>query len=262
MSAKPRSSAGATELGGGFILVEREDGERAILAPHVQSAGVLGMMSARPVNARSESEVSNWLQRWSILSDGPFARVNQVHGTAVLKVPPLAADAEADGMWSDSADLILSVKAADCAPVWLVDTASQRFALLHAGWRGAVAGIAQSAVDALCRHGSDPAELVVAIGPHLQSCCFEVGPEVAEQFSKWPGGLLPASHLVAQRRRGDSLALDLTAVMSAQLLEVGVRDEEIFAATACTRCNAEVFHSYRRNGAGGPLMAAIAARKQ
>ncbi len=261
MSAQPRNMTGATELGGGFILVERQDGERAVLAPHVQSAGVLGMMSPKSVNARSESDVKTWLKRWNLFSDRPHAQVNQVHGAAVVKVPPLAADAEADGMWCDLPDLVLSVKAADCAPVWLVDTASQRFALLHAGWRGAAAGIVQSAVDVLRRHGSDPARLVVAIGPHLQSCCFEVGPEVAEKFSKWASAIMPGGRLVAQRQRSDSFALDLTAVMSEQLREIGVRDEEIFAATACTRCNAEIFHSYRRNGAGGPLMAAIAARK-
>lgn len=261
MSAQPRNMAGAIELGGGFILVERQDGECAVLAPHIQSAGVLGMMSPKSVNARNEAEVSNWLQRWNILSRGPYARVHQVHGIAVLRVPPLAADAEADGMWSDSADLVLGIKAADCAPVWLVDTASQRFALLHAGWRGVAAGIVQSAVDALRRDGSDPAQLVVAIGPHLQSCCFEVGPEVADNFSKWPNGVLPASRLVAQRQRSDSFALDLAAVLGEQLCAVGVREEEIFSATACTRCSAAIFHSYRRNGAGGPLMAAIAARK-
>jgi len=261
MSAQPRNMAGATELGGGFILVERQDGECAVLAPHVQSAGVLGMMSPKSVNARSESEVSNWLHRWNILSDGPYARVHQVHGTAVLRVPPLDADAQADGMWSDAPDQVLGIKAADCAPVWLVDTASQRFALLHAGWRGAAAGIIQSGVEALRRNGSDPAELVVAIGPHLQACCFEVGPEVAEQFSKWPSALLPASRLVTQHQRSDSFALDLAAVICEQLRTAGVRDEEIFTATACTRCNGAIFHSYRRNGAGGPLMAAIAARR-
>lgn len=259
MSAPLRSATRAVELGGGFIFVERGDGEGAILAPHLQNAGVTGVMSPKSVDARKESEVATWARSWGLMS-AP-ASVTQVHGAVVVSVPPLEHDEDADGMWSDDPNVVLCVRAADCAPVWLVDTASQRFALLHAGWRGAAADIAANAVDELHEHGTDPVDLAVAIGPHLQPCCFEVGPEVAAQFSRWSDAVLPATRLTAARQRDDSVALDLTAALSAQLRAAGVRAQEVFAATACTRCNPEIFHSYRRNGSGGPLMGALAARR-
>jgi polyphenol oxidase len=257
--ASTRSDAQASELGAGFILLERTGGEQAVFAPRLASAGIVAMMSTRGINARADDEVSGWLQGFGLAADA-LVHAQQEHGTSVARVPP-APSAAADGLWSDASDVMLSVKIADCAPVWIADTASKRFALLHAGWRGVSAGIASYAVAAMRHAGSRPKDLIAAIGPHLQPCCFEVGPEVAERFSRWPKSVKPGANLRVERKRDDGFALDLAAAIGAQLEEAGVRGEEIFAATACTRCNSGVFHSYRRNGAGGPLMVAVAARK-
>jgi len=139
--------------------------------------------------------------------------------------------------------------------------ASKRFALVHAGWRGVADGIIASAVDALAAGGSQAQELAVAVGPHLRPCCFEVGPEVAERFAAIEGAIKSADQLRVQRRRDDSVSLDLAAAILADLSDLGVRGEQVFVATACTHCHPDLFHSYRRNGSGGPLMAAIAARR-
>jgi copper oxidase (laccase) domain-containing protein len=133
---------------------------------------------------------------------------------------------------------------------------------VHAGWRGVVSGIVRAAVSAMTVRGSSPSELAVAVGPHLQRCCFEVGPEVAERFAGVAGAVLPPETLTVRRTRDDSVALNLAAAIHASLHDAGVREEQTFVATACTRCNPEFFHSYRRNGSGGPLMAAIAARRE
>jgi YfiH family protein len=251
------------ELGGGFIAIRRPDGASAILVPHLQSAGVAGMITPHSVNARNDLELTRWLQEWGFPSDFAVAQVDQVHGAAVARVSSgELAVRDADGLWSDSSNVILTVKAADCAPVWLADMSSSRFALAHAGWRGVAAGIVASVVEALRGQGTNVEELTVAIGPHLQSCCFEVGPEVARHFARIEGAVLGPERLVVERRRSDSVALDLGAAIRAQLHALGVRSEQIFAATACTRCHPETLHSYRRNGSGGPLMAAIAVRRE
>ncbi len=263
MSAAPPSESPTTvELGGGFVFVRRPDGQSAILVPHLQSAGVAGMMSTTNVNARDSQELRAWLSQWGFEDAMPLVQVNQVHGTTVV-VADASADAatDADGIMSDARGVLLTVKAADCAPVWIADMASTRFALLHAGWRGVADGIIAAAIDVLAAQGSNAAELSVAVGPHLGSCCFEVGPEVAQRFGAIGEAVLPAQRLIVQRRRDDSCALDLSAAIHADLNDVGVRDEQVFVATACTRCHPEIFHSYRRNGAGGPLMAAVAARR-
>ncbi|MBV8164079.1 MAG: polyphenol oxidase family protein [Candidatus Eremiobacteraeota bacterium] len=253
------SGAATVELGGGFIHVRRPDGQAAVFVPHLQSAGVAGMMSPRTVNARNADEVRAWLAAWGFAPSRALAQVDQVHGTDV--VPPSASTRQADGLFADGDDVILSVKAADCAPLWFADMSANRFALVHAGWRGVADGIVGAAVTALTASGSSTAELAVAVGPHLQRCCFEVGPEVAERFAGVPGAVVAPDVLTVERARDDSVALNLSAAIAARLHEAGIRDEQTFVATACTRCHPEYFHSYRRNGAGGPLMAAIAARR-
>jgi len=78
---------------------------------------------------------------------------------------------------------VVAVKTADCIPLLLVDPGHRAVAAVHAGWRGTVAGIAQSAVAALGAHfGSLAGDLRAAIGPAIGKCCYEVGAEVAAQF--------------------------------------------------------------------------------
>jgi polyphenol oxidase len=251
------SDAAPNKLGGGFTS-QSWRGEGVVSAPGLADCGVRAFMSTAGLNARLPEDVGRFAQAAGLRIED-LATVQQAHGASIVRVPPAQPQTAADGLWSD-ADGVLAVKVADCAPVWLADAASRRFALLHAGWRGVTAGIAAAAVATLQKAGSDPAQLVVAIGPHLQACCFEVGPEVAERFSRWPKSVKPAAQLRIERNRSDSFALDLGAAIAAQLRDSGVGEERIFAATACTRCNATLFHSYRRNGAGGPLMIALAAR--
>jgi YfiH family protein len=262
VSAAPSEAPETVELGGGFIYVRRPDGRAAILAPHLQSAGVAGMMSPAGVNARDANELRSWLEQWGFETALRTAQVNQVHGTTIAQArPDGSSGVDADGLWYDEDGLMLMVKAADCAPVWVADMASKRFALVHAGWRGVADGIIAAAIDALAAGGTVAEELAVAIGPHLRPCCFEVGPEVADRFSAIEGAIKSADQLRVPRQRQDSVSLDLSVAILADLSDLGVREEQVFVATACTRCHPELFHSYRRNGSGGPLMAAVAARR-
>ena len=261
MSAAPSAAPATVELGGGFIHVRRPDGRAAILVPHLQSAGVAGMMSPQSVNARHPDELRAWLEDWGFEAALPLAQVEQVHGTQIVSAEPEQPGVQADGIMSGSPGIILSVKVADCAPVWLADMSSGRLALVHAGWRGVASGIIACAIDAMAAEGTQASELAVAVGPHLQACCFEVGPEVAQQFAGIEGAVRSEAELKVTHTRDDGSALDLSAALRADLHDLGVREEQIFAATACTRCHPELFHSYRRNGAGGPLMAAVATRR-
>ena len=78
---------------------------------------------------------------------------------------------------------LIGIRTADCVPILIADPNNRAVAAVHAGWRGAAAGIAAGTVERLVQEfGSNPGELLVAIGPAIGPCCFEVGPEVAEQF--------------------------------------------------------------------------------
>lgn len=260
MSMPVSGGAATSDLGGGFVLTHLQHGESAVHAAPLTGAGVTAMMSTQSVNARNADETLEWVRSAGLATDALTA-VAQVHGADIARASPGASSGTADGLLTDDAALVLSVKIADCAPIWIADRASSRFALLHAGWRGVSSHIATNAVASMRAAGSDPANLVAAVGPHLQSCCFEVGPEVAERFSRWPRSVKPADDLRAPRIRNDSFAIDLGIAIAAQLREAGVTEDAVFVASACTRCSPIGFHSYRRNGAGGPLMIAVAARR-
>ena len=86
MSAPPSEAPATVELGDGFIYVRRPDGRAAILAPHLQSAAVAGMMTPASLNARDASELREWLSSWGLEPSMPLAQVDQVHGTSVIEV--------------------------------------------------------------------------------------------------------------------------------------------------------------------------------
>jgi YfiH family protein len=136
-----------------------------------------------------------------------------------------------DALLEDTPGAVIAVKTADCVPILLVDERMRALAAVHAGWRGTVAHIVVQAVQAMSRRFStDPRDLYAAIGPAIGPCCYEVGPEVAVQF-----GLTGRAHI------------DLVATNRAQLLESGVTADRIDASNLCTKCQAEDFHSFRRD---------------
>ena len=242
------------DLGGGFRYAKR--GAAGIIAVEsLASLGIQGFMSTVGVNARDRIAFAAWADAAAANAGSRLRGVDQVHGAEVVRAESLrdGRRVEADGVVSSSPHDAPVVLAADCAPVWLVDPAARVVAIVHAGWRGVIAGVIEAGVRACVENGASAAQLTAAVGPHLQACCFEVGPEVAVQFSKH---IRPAATLVVERRRGDSCALDLASAIAARLSAARVRT--IHTALACTRCRHDILHSYRRNGKGGPLMGAFA----
>lgn len=259
-AASPSGQPATVNLGGGFVYLKRADGHSAIIASSIAGTGAVGMMSAADVNARDGQALRQWLQWWAFPDHARLRMVHQIHSARVVAASSYNGGApEADGLWTRSPSDVLVIRAADCAPVWIVDPPHKTIALAHAGWRGVASGILEAAVEALREAGAFPEDLHAAVGPRIGPCCFEVGPEVAERFAGEPGAIRPASALVVDRKRGDSSSLDLGASIAHRLRVSGVDGSRIDVATACTRCHPELFHSYRRNGTGGPLMAAIGA---
>jgi hypothetical protein len=256
----PEGQPTTANLGGGFVFLRRADGNAAIIAAGLADTGAIGIMSPSDVNARDDGELREWLHWWAFPDHARLRRVNQVHGGAVVDSTSYnGASPDADGMWTRSPADVLVIRAADCAPVWLVDPAGKAIALSHAGWRGVAAGIVENSVNALVRAGGNAADFHAAVGPHIGSCCFEVGPEVAKVFEEDPGAVLAPSVLRIERQRRDGVSLDLGAAISNRLAMAGIERGHIEVATACTRCRSDILHSYRRNGSGGPLMAAVGA---
>ena len=158
----------------------------------------------------------------------------------------------------------VAVRAADCVPLLMADPVTGAVAAVHAGWRGTSAGAAVAAVEALAReHGTRPEDLVVAIGPCIGSCCYEVGTELVDAFAaagherylidRW--FLAPAPPRGSRERPG--LRLDLAGANRDQLILAGVDETRIHACGLCTAMHPAVLTSYRAEGAQAGRLAGV-----
>jgi polyphenol oxidase len=158
------------------------------------------------------------------------AMAYQVHGAHVLKPEPIGVDRpherpRCDGLWTDEPERALMLLTADCLPIALAGDGA--VAILHAGWCGLLAGIAEAGVDALGRR-----EVHAVIGPGIGPCCYEVGDEVAQPFRERFG-----ADVVHGRN------LDLwTAAERALAGAASVERTDL-----CTSCHPELFFSHRRD---------------
>jgi len=185
--------------------------------------------------------------------------LNQVHGVEAVQVhvdDPREEVLRRDGDVVFSADpsLACGTRTADCGPLLFADPRSGMVAATHAGWRGTVAGVVAATVKALIRLGARPAELIVAIGPMIEQCCFEVGEDVAQTIAA--AGSAGASVIDRSHAKPH---VDLRAVLAAQLRALEVAN--IAHVLGCTQCRPGIFHSYRRDGKiGGRMLSAIVPR--
>ena len=151
---------------------------------------------------------------------------------------------EADAWILSAAGWGVAVFTADCAPVLLWDKGASVLAAVHAGWRGAAKGLPAKTAARMLGLGAKP-PLRAWIGPHIQPCCFEVGPELRGQF---PEQTFTARH--------GKLFLDLGLAVRLQLQKAGLAPQNIVAADTCTHCGENLF-SYRQNPHCGRLMTYI-----
>jgi YfiH family protein len=169
------------------------------------------------------------------------AWARQIHSARVLRARP-GDCGEGDALVSRGADggdrsagVALSIVTADCVPVLLAGPSA--IAAAHAGWRGIAAGVVGAAVAAMAE---DPASLLAWIGPAIGPCCYETGPDVAAQVAA-------ASHpAVVTAGPNGRPHLDLRLAVRRQLQAAGV--SRIETLMLCTRCEAGILHSYRREG--------------
>lgn len=179
-----------------------------------------------------------------------------VHGNTVARVTQ-ANNGEwvehVDALVTDEPDCVLTMNFADCAPVVVYDPVRHAAGIGHAGWRGTVANVAGAMVQAMtAEFGSDPADLVAAVGPCIGPCCYEVGEEVETAVTASfgaPNGLL--------RPSGERYYFDLPGANRRQLAEAGVGQVEL--SGLCSACRTDLFFSHRaekgRTGRFGVVVA-------
>lgn len=213
--------------------------------------------------------------------DFTLVAMKQIHSALVrLFSAPPAQPCKGDGSATMEPGVLLAVQTADCVPILLVDPRKRAVAAVHAGWRGTLARITQKTAGRMrYEFGSNPADLLAAIGPSIGPCCYEVG---AEFVSKFTAQFADAHDYFDEPRSGEepnplqwlnmappghqpppkNVRLDLRKANRSQLLAAGLRVQNIFTSDLCTACRTDLFFSYRKEGAvSGRLLSVIGIRK-
>ncbi len=193
---------------------------------------------------QSALEKTPFLQLLEI-SPGKVIQLRQVHSNRVLShTSPGLNPEEGDGLVLAGPGFFGVIRTADCLPVLVIDPLRRRLAMVHAGWRGTLGRILLRAIEKLIEIGSDPAELTVALGPCIRSCCYEVGPELPELFRR-------QGHHVERIFQGRTL--DLIGANRAEAEAAGAG--QILDSGLCTCCDADRFYSHRRDRERGRMWA-------
>jgi YfiH family protein len=193
------------------------------------------------------------------LEEAHLATLHQSHSNRVHIIEDISGQwnqSEGDALFTRIENVALAVQIADCLPILIADPVSNAIAAVHSGWRGTLSRILLRTIHEMQRaFDSNPVDLLIAVGPGIRACCFEVGSDVASLFEKeYPGSSL-AKPAIGRPRK---YYLDLCGALHIQMELACVPPENRYDLGSCTRCNTGEFFSYRAEGpAAGRMMAVI-----
>jgi YfiH family protein len=220
--------------------------------------GFLGRAHGLPPGPFTLDDVRDALAR---AGEDPLrvAAARQVHGTTVVgpeDLPPPRADAtgvhldelpEADALVTASADVVLTIRTADCVPILLVAPRARAIAAVHAGWRGTLDGVIEAGLAALlARYDARFDDIQAAIGPAIGGCCYAFGAEHRKAFGTRFGD---ESERAWHTGPDGETHLDLKPICRLALERAGVPASAITEVGRCTADHPSELHSYRRDGA-------------
>lgn len=214
--------------------------------------------------------------------------LDQIHSAIVRVVdarlspgrePDGAVQLTGDAVITNRPGLLLAVQTADCLPILLVDPVRRVVANVHAGWRGTLARIAEKTVGQMrMRCGTEPSQVLAALGPSIHGCCYEVGREIYEHYvARFADGETlfrrvepspsevhwhpkatgrPLKPAAGDHRRDAGATsgatadptrwfLNLVEANRRQLRAAGLRARKIAIVGACTACHTDLYFSYR-----------------
>ena len=168
---------------------------------------------------------------------------------------------DVDGMVTNIPEICLVTFYADCVPLYFVDPVQKAIGLSHSGWRGTVGKIGK---ETICKmeeqYGSDPKDILAAVGPSICMDCYEVSEDVILEFKKnfeeryWKD--------LFYRKENGKYQLDLWKANEIIFKESGILPEHIAVTNVCTHCNSEILYSHRTSGDRRGNLAAFLALKE
>lgn len=164
---------------------------------------------------------------------------------------------EVDGLITNIPGITLVTKYADCVPLFFVDKKNKAIGLSHSGWKGTVNRIGHNTIIEITKaYASNPKDIIAVIGPSICKDCYEVGEELADEFTN--AFYKKSSDILYKNQRG-RYQLDLWEANRIILMEAGLMEENIHVSGVCTSCNSDLLFSHRKtNGKRGSLAAFLA----
>ena len=159
-----------------------------------------------------------------------------VHGTKISIIdlgnsPEIISDT--DALVTSEKGTVLTITVADCFPIYFYNPKENKIGLAHSSWRGTLGNIGAGVVKAI---DGNPGDILVGIGPGIQSCHFEIKQDILDKFMLYPNAI---------NRRGDNIFIDLPRIIEQQLADIGVKNIE--NSGECTYCLKEIYFSFRRD---------------
>lgn len=171
--------------------------------------------------------------------------MNQVHGDTIEIVDENYLTKECDAVITNRSNIPIMVMVADCIAILFHDEASNVIAVAHAGRNGTFLNIASKVINKMVNNfNCDPEYIKVYLSPSIQKCCYEVSKEMADIVSKNFG-----ANFVNGRH------IDLQGINKKQLIDVGVKADNIGISTVCTKCAEYDYFSYRADNNCGRFCA-------
>jgi len=218
----------------------------------------------------------------SAIGAGEFtlAAMKQIHSDVInlFRAAP-ERPCKGDASATNRAGLLLAIQTADCVPILIVDPKKRAVAAIHAGWRGTLGRITEKTIGRMrADFGSNPTDILAALGPSIGPCCYEVAAEFVVKFT---GQFADAADYFDEASSGEepnplqwldmappghqpppkNVHLDLRKANRSQLLAAGLQARNIYTSDLCTGCRRDLFFSYRKERArSGRLLSVVGIR--
>jgi YfiH family protein len=218
----------------------------------VMSTRNLGNLTHKPFTSAKPL-----LNLYNIALDN-FVAMEQVHGAGVSETEKADSGklvSRVDALVTKTKNLYLSVKTADCVPVFFYDPVQKIVGVSHAGWRGTLLQIVKKTLEQMKKLGSKPGNIFAALGPHIAGCCYDVPEERARLF------LEEFNDDFIVYKNANKWFLDLGTANKKLLLESGIIESQIDAPISCTSCQVDQFFSNRKEGINAGRMLGIIGMK-
>ena len=186
---------------------------------------------------------------------------NQSHTTNVAKVTldNLNDDfLNTDGLITNLKDVCLLTKTADCQAILLYDSVNKVIGNIHSGWKGTLNKIIMNAINIMTNdYHSKPEDIIVCICPSILKCCFEVDYDVVESFKNNFSNIDEDIYLGEIKDNKQKYYIDTVNINKRLLLSLGLKEENIITSDLCTKCQHDLYHSFRYDKTEGRNIAAI-----